>query len=285
LQVKKMKHRSTHIFILVVALLVAAPRASQELSAMKDALGNRLKSEIFSIFLSLHATDATRPATACADGLLADASAPRAAKQTAAPARPATQVEVHARREVPAEVTEEVSAITEPGFVELARVEEPVRTEAPAFTFELHDPKVIRGRELAMIIPPDADVTAPPPPPPPARQQVATARRAHASRRRAEAAEHRAASFNVKLDDAVEFKGFSPAVLRRRLEQVETLRLDADTARTWTKVLKLRKTAPKPAPAAPPARAACPKAAAEAAPAVLEIGCGPAFVEAFYASE
>ena len=285
-----MKHRSTHIFILVAALLVAAPRASQELSAMKDTLNHRLRSEIFNAFLSFHAGDPTRPAPPTLAGLFA-CDSPRAD----APARPAaTQVEVHARREVPAEaqteveeVPSEVAAITEP-VVEIAALEPAAAAlaEAANYKFELHDTKVIRGRELAMIIPPDADVTVAPPPPPSRRE---SARRATALRRRAAEFERVTATFKVDFEKAVVLRGLAPEELRRQFPQVETLRLENEGARVWTKALKLRGATPKPAPAAPPvpaSRAACPKSApsAEAAPAPL-IGCGPSAVETFYAGE
>lgn len=283
-----MKHRSTHIFILVAALLVAAPRASQELSAMKDTLNQRLRSEIFNAFLSFHAGDPTRPAAPSLAGFFA-CDAPR----DDAPARPAaTQVEVHARREVPAEaqtevaeVPSEVAAITEP-VVEIAALEPAAAlAEAANYKFELHDTKVIRGRELAMIIPPDADVTAPPPPP----SRRESARRATALKRRAAEFERATATYRVDFENAVGLTGLAPEALRRQFREVETLRLDPEGVRVWTKALRQRGVTPKPAPAAPPApasRAACPKSApsAVAAPAPL-IGCAPSAVETFYAGE
>ncbi len=63
-----MKHRSIHIFILVAAALVAAPQASQELSSWRDAVGRRVKTEIFNAFLSLQAGDVVRPAAAAPRG-------------------------------------------------------------------------------------------------------------------------------------------------------------------------------------------------------------------------
>jgi hypothetical protein len=276
-----MKHRSIHIFILVAAILVVAPRASQELSDMKDALGQRLKSEIFNAFLSLQSADGSRLAPQPGDSLLASAGpASRGVKGRAS----ATQVEVHARREVPAEVTAEADALTEP-VVEIAEHQaETTVVPAPGFKFELHDTKVLRGRELAMIIPPDSDVTAPPPPKPAPRNEIAAARRATARRRAAEA-ERRAAEVEVNLDLALKAEGFSSEELRRQLNSTQTFRLDNDAARTWTKVLKVKRTAPKPAPAAPApaARASCPKSPT-AAPS-MPVACGPSAVETFYATE
>lgn len=245
---------------------------------MKDALGQRLKSEIFNVFLNLHTGNATCPAGRAANSQLASAGAPRGAKRVAALVRAtATQVEVHARREVPAEV----AALTEP-VVEVAELApEPARVEAPAFRFELHDPKLMRGQELAMIIPPDMDVMAPPPPRPARRE---AARRATALRRRAAELETHTAAFNVEFKDATEIKGISPVELRRQLDSIQTLRFNDDnTARTWTKLLKLKRAAPKPAPA-PAARASCPETSASDAPA-RPVVCGPTAVEAFYTSE
>jgi hypothetical protein len=279
--VKKMKHRSIHIFILVAALLVVAPQASQDLSAMKDALGQRLKSEIFNAFLSLHAGDAMRSAEPASDCLFASAGESRDAKRGRGQNRAAaTQVEVHARREVPAEIPAEVAAITEP-IIEIAELE-PARAEAAALRFELHDTKIIRGRDLAMIIPPDADVTAPPPPPP---TRPTTARRA--TRRRAAELDRRAAAPKVEFEGAIEFERVTAEELRRQLEGIKTFQVDADAARTWTKVLKVKRTAPKPAPAAPApaARAACPTTNAAAAAPSRQMICGPSVVETFYASE
>lgn len=250
---------------------------------MKDDLGGWLKSEIFNAFLSLHSDDVTRPTRPAADCLFASVDEPRGVKRAdGGQPRLATQVEVHARREVPAEIPDEVAAITEP-ILEVAELE-PAAAEAPAFGFELHDTKVIRGRELAMITSPDADVTAPPPPKPARRE---TARRAPALRRGVVELERAAAALNVKLESGVEFKSLAPEQLRRQLEEIQTFHLDADTTRTWTKVLKVKRTAPKPAPAAPaPAsRAACPTTRAPAASSIRPVACGPSAVETFYASE
>lgn len=49
-----MKHRATGILIIIVATLVVAPRASQQLVALKDAAGNRLQATLWNAFLSLH---------------------------------------------------------------------------------------------------------------------------------------------------------------------------------------------------------------------------------------
>ena len=274
-----MKHRSIHIFILVAALLVVAPQASQELSDVKDAIGRRLKSEIFHAFLSLQTGEGARLSPQAAGGLFAPGAGAEVAagdKRTGArQARAASpQVEVHARREVPAEV--------EP-VVEVAAVTEAAPRPAPDFKFELHDTKVMRGRELAIIIPPDADFTAPPPPP----AQLAKAeavRRAAPRVRRAAELERRAAAFQVNLDlgAALEAGGFADAEVRRQLEGVREFRLDPEGVRVLTKTLKVKRAAPKPPPA-PPARTACPRESAKAASP--QVACGPAEAQSFYVTE
>jgi hypothetical protein len=49
-----MKHRATVIFIIVLAALVVAPRASQQLVALKDAAGSRIEATLWNAFLSLN---------------------------------------------------------------------------------------------------------------------------------------------------------------------------------------------------------------------------------------
>lgn len=285
-----MKHRSIHIFILVAAMLVAAPQASQELSDMKDALGRRLKSEIFHAFLSLQTGDGARLSPQLVGGLLAScdgAEAAAGAKRAGRQSRPAaTQVEVHARREVPAEV----ELIGEPAF-EFAEFEPELAAaaatamSAPVHKFELHDAKVMRGRELSAIIPPDADFMAPPPPRAP-RASVASARARGASARgtrRAAELERRTAVIKIDVESAIKAAGVSDEEARRQLESLRLLRVDADGGvRPLTKTLTVKRPTPKPAPAAPVARAACPKTPA---PATTPVACGPTAIETFYAGE
>lgn len=49
-----MKHRSVGIFIILAASLAAIPQASQELVAFKDAVGERVRVEIWQAFLDLN---------------------------------------------------------------------------------------------------------------------------------------------------------------------------------------------------------------------------------------
>jgi hypothetical protein len=82
-----MKHRSVIAFILLAAALFAAPQISNDLSALKSALGARIRGEILHAFLNLRASDAanelvTRPA----DPLLASYTA----KSNACPLTQAT---------------------------------------------------------------------------------------------------------------------------------------------------------------------------------------------------
>ncbi|HYY96351.1 MAG TPA: hypothetical protein VE713_17735 [Pyrinomonadaceae bacterium] len=52
-----MKHRSVIAFILLAAAFVAAPQVSQDLAALKSALGARIRGEILHAFLNLHANE------------------------------------------------------------------------------------------------------------------------------------------------------------------------------------------------------------------------------------
>ncbi len=49
-----MKHRATGIFIVILAALVVAPRASRQLVAFRDAAGSRLEATLWNAFLSLN---------------------------------------------------------------------------------------------------------------------------------------------------------------------------------------------------------------------------------------
>lgn len=284
-----MKHRSTHIFILLAAVMVAAPQLSQELSALRNAAARRVKTEIINAFLNLQAGAATRPALPVADSQLASRGAADeaswGARKAVAPARAATQVEVHARREVPAEVAAEVPSeapaefvmLTEPALEVAAALTEPPTPPAPAYKFELHDVKVMRGRELAMLTEPEADITAPPRPAVAAARRGANeAKRVAARRKRAERAESEAASFVWSLSDAVEAHGASEAEVRGQLEALRLLGVDLRqlAPRPPAKAVKAKRTA-KPA-AAPPARTACP---------TRQVACGPTGPETLFDGE
>ena len=268
-----MKHRSTHIFILLAALMVAAPQVSQELSALKNAASRHVKAVIINAFLNLQAGAAARPAPPVADSQLASRATPAAgAKRAAGQSRPATQVEVHARREVPAELPEEEPAdlamITEPTFDLASEPAEVV--PAPAFKFDLHDVKVMRGRELAMLAPPDAEVAEARAA---ARREFNEARRQAARRKKVEQAKHQAASVVWHSGDAD-----GPEVqidVRDHLELLGVLNLDLRQMAPPAEAPKLKRTA-KPAAAAPPARTACP---------TRQLACGPSGPETIFAGE
>jgi hypothetical protein len=284
-----MKHRSTHIFILLAAVMVAAPHLSQELSALRNAAARRVKAEIINAFLNLQAGAATRPAAPIADSQLASREATgeagAGAKKVGVTARAATQVEVHARREVPAEVPSEdpaeVVMLTEPVPELAASLAEPPALPAPDYKFELHDVKVMRGRELAMLTAPDADIIpASRPAAAVARRGANEVRRAAARRKRAERSESEAASFVWRLGDAVEAQGASEAEVRGKLEALRLLGVDLRqlAPRTPAKAVKVKRTA-KPAaaaPPAPPARVACP---------TRQIACGPSGPETLFDGE
>lgn len=275
-----MKHRSTHIFILLAALMVAAPQVSQELSALKNAASRHAKAVIINAFLNLQAGAATRPAPPVADSQLASsapAAAPAAAgKRAAGQSRPATQVEVHARREAPAEVAEEAPAdlamLTEPTF-ELASMPTEM-VSAPAFKFDLHDVKAVRGRDLAMLTPPDADPAVARAA---ARREVNEARKQAARRKRLEQAKQEAASAVWRFVNADEAEGAPEMDVRDQLELLRQFDVQVRQAAPPppAKTLKVKRTA-KPAAAAPPARLACPS---------RQLACGPNGPETLYVGE
>lgn len=275
-----MKHRSTHIFILLAALLAAAPQVSQELSALRNAASRHVKAAIINAFLDLQAGAAARPAPAVADAQLASCGAAEgqpAAKKSAGQSRPATQVEVHARREVPAEATEEVRAdvamLADPALeLAAARAELP----AQAFEFDLHDVKVMPGSELAMLTPPDAEIEEARAA---AHREAAEVRRAAARLKRAERSKREAASVAWRFADGFKAEGALESDLRGQLEALRLL--DAAVrqlaARPPAKPLKLRRAVrPAAAAPAPPARVNCP---------ARQLACGPSIPETLFVGE
>lgn len=267
-----MKHRSIHIFILLAAVLIAAPQVSQEISALKGAVGRRVKAEILDAFLSLQSVDAARPAAPAPDTLPAtcDATTPRR-KDDGGHARPATQVEVHARREVPAEV----AMLVEP-TVEVAALRPeppaPAAPVAPVSRFETHDEKLARRLEVAMLVPPDADSG----PARPALREAAGVKRAAAQRKRVEGLEQQAASIEVRFADTLELHGLTEAEILSRVDALRRAGVDLrlSAPRPQTRVLKVKRAA-RPA-AAPPVGATCPS---------RQAACGPSAVDSFFAGE
>lgn len=97
-----MKHRSIGIFIILAASLAAIPQASQELAALKNAVGQRARVELWSAFLDLQsgATNAVRPAAqVTAPAAVASCEAPREAS-AGSTSKAATPKSDDARREV-----------------------------------------------------------------------------------------------------------------------------------------------------------------------------------------
>lgn len=247
---------------------------------MKDSLGRCLKSEIFSAFLSLQTAEGARLAPRAGDALLASAAPAGAARDGRQARAAATQVEVHARREVPAEIVPaaEVASL-ETGLAQAAE------RAASSFRFEmLHDPKVLRGTELSIIVPPDADFTAPPRPP--ARAAKGETRKAAPRVRHSADLERAAMQFAANPVEVLEAFGVSRGEVRLGAETLRRLEVEveAEGVRTLTKVLKVKRPAPKPAPPpAPAARAQCPREAPAATS--RQVSCGPADAQTFYVTE
>jgi len=270
-----MKHRSTHTFILLAALMVAAPQVSQELSALRDAASRHVKGVIINAFLNLQASAATRPAPPVADSQLASRATAATERKAAGQSRPATQVEVHARREVPADIPEEdptdLAMLTEPTF-ELASAPTEV-VPAPAVRFDLHDAKALRGRELAMLIPPDTELAVARA----ARREANESRKQATRRKKVEQAKQEAASIMWRFAGADESEAEVESNVRGRLEMLRQLDVELlQTApRPPARSLKVKRTA-KPAAAAPPARPACPS---------RQLACGPNVPETIFVGE
>lgn len=274
-----MKHRSIHIFILVAAALVAAPQASEELSSWRDAAGRRVKTVIFSAFLSLQAGDVVRPAApqAPASLLASDCESAEGEARPARRERPATRVEVHARREVPADV----AMLGEPEDLEVAQLDpEPPPADAedaPAYRFELFDEKGIRAKELAMLTAPDDNEVAEARP----AREVAARARVAAQRRRVDEVRQQRAAFVVRLDDADDaLQSLSDEELPGSLEALRQFEGDVNMfAPPAPKKARKAKPAPRPAPAPPAARHQCPSRRTS------QPACGVSRPELFFISE
>lgn len=164
-----MKHRSVGIFIILVASLAAVPQASHEFGAFKDAVGERVRVEIWNAFLSLHArgrgsvqvSAAPLPAVASCDSV--EKKSAEAALKTAAARSDAAQP----WRKEPATRKADVEAariIVDPSFDPHTLNAAWAFTESPAVLNKIlrNVPKVdlARASELAMLVPPGADLDA-----------------------------------------------------------------------------------------------------------------------------
>lgn len=165
-----MKHRSIIAFILLAAALVAAPQISQDLAALKSALGARIRGEILHAFLSLHARgDASevmpRPAATQlasykaalkSDGLIASHSKRNEDRAHTAPrADAAPQRDAHAQLAM---------------LVDPTRQSEELSAELPGVDVQFIQGKsarlprrAISMGELAMLIPPGSGIDIPAP--------------------------------------------------------------------------------------------------------------------------
>jgi hypothetical protein len=190
-----MKHRSVIAFVLLAAVLAAVPQASQDLSELKSALGERVRSEIWQAILNLNerggaSQSAPRRATQHAtQHTLASCDAPAnpGSKKSSAPAR-AAQAEAStpaaAARRV--EVEELAMMLTPP-----ADIEEKIEFEVAEDLRGLVIGKVLKAPsraplpklETAMIIPPSE---AADPVPPRRLEAAAKAKAARADSRLAE---------------------------------------------------------------------------------------------------
>ena len=160
-----MKHRSVGIFIVLAASLAAIPQASQELAALKNAVGARARVEIWNAFLDLQTRGlggATAPApvpatVASCEVARAESEGTRAAKAAAPKSDDARRSAREQSRR--AHEVETAEIITDPSqgplVTKIARNSELIPAAARRALRE-----VAGGSEFAMIVPPGVDASA-----------------------------------------------------------------------------------------------------------------------------
>lgn len=160
----KMKHRSVGIFIVLAASFAAIPQASQELAALKNAVGERARVEIWNAFLDLQ-TRGLGGAQAPAPATVASCEAGRTQNEATQAAKAAAPKSDDARRSAReqsrrAHEVETAKIITDPSqgphVAKIAR-----DTEAlPAVAVRRALREISGGSEFAMIVPPGVDAGA-----------------------------------------------------------------------------------------------------------------------------
>ncbi|MBC7929476.1 MAG: hypothetical protein H7Z38_02815 [Rubrivivax sp.] len=163
-----MKHRSVIAFILVVAALFAAPQISNDLSALKSALGARIRGEIFHTFLNLRAGDGASELVARrADSLLAsyEAKGKTCAQSQATTKKSDGRAQVSPRAEAATKKSagEQLAMLIDPtSGTEIARVVlSNVETHVALGEAAALPRSVLAQGDLAMLNPPDSGVELP----------------------------------------------------------------------------------------------------------------------------
>ena len=161
-----MKHRSVGIFIVLAASLAAIPQASQEFAALKNAVGERARVEIWNAFLDLQTRGlGGARATAPAPATVASCGAARAESERLPAAKASAPKSDDARRSAReqsrrAHEVETAKIITDPS--EGPHVTKVARNSAeiPAAALRRALREVSGGSEFAMIVPPGVDAGA-----------------------------------------------------------------------------------------------------------------------------
>jgi hypothetical protein len=159
-----MKHRSVIAFILLAATFIAAPQVSQDLAALKSALGARIRGEILHAFLNLHANEGTGESKTrrAAQTMLASCKAEAKPYEQAARAQQQRRNEDRAQVQPRAEAAPQTDAHKQLAMLVVTSPDsEGSSAELPGV-----DDQLIRGKaselprrgsstsELAMLIPP-----------------------------------------------------------------------------------------------------------------------------------
>jgi hypothetical protein len=186
-----MRHRSVIAFILLAATLAAIPQASQDLLALKNALGERVRNEILFAFLNLNPQDGAT-VSGPQRARLSQPSCPSSAKsvtQTASnskkpgsAAATAPSVESKLVLEVSDKEFGQLAMMLAPpadAFAERSHLESPERFDGLVLGQVLKMParELPPVQELSMIIPPSEGLD---PVPPPRRQNAVQAKSAKA---------------------------------------------------------------------------------------------------------
>jgi hypothetical protein len=163
-----MKHRSVIAFILLVAALFAAPQISNDLAALKSAVGSRIRGEILHAFLNLRAGDgANELVTRRANPLLASYQAKdkKCAGSQSATKKSDGRAQVTPRAEAAAktDASAQLAMLIDPtSGTEIARAAlSNVETRAALGEVAALPMSVFTKGDLAMLNPPDSGVELP----------------------------------------------------------------------------------------------------------------------------
>ena len=158
-----MKHRSVIAFILLAAALFAAPQISNDLSALKSAIGARIRGEILHAFLNLRADDAanelvTRPAEPLLASYQAKGNACPQTQATAKKSDVRAQVQPRAEATAKSDAGEQFAMLIDPSSGPI--MAKAVRSNIERRIVASEDASVPEG-DLAMLNAPDSVIDLP----------------------------------------------------------------------------------------------------------------------------